>query len=179
MYLDFELESKGNGILELSQVKNKDNEVQPPVYMKLTGGIIQGWYDEDLEPVKSAVLVQVDKPEEEKSSRQIRDEQLCLNAFYEHGYIDSEEQVCITRDNLLKFINGKLLDKNGIPLPKERLQSEVNPSQKGKFINRLVDRYDYLETIQSAGKTPVGWMLRNEDACESFRRFTNQQDELM
>lgn len=176
---DFEMESKGEGVLELSQVKNKDNEIQPPVYMKLTGGAIDGWYDEDLEPVKSAILVQIDKPEDEKSDRQIHDEQLCLNAFYEHGYVDSDEQVCISRDSLLRFLNGKLLDKNGIPLSKERLQSEVNPSQKGKYLNRLVNRYNYLETIQSTGRTPVGWMLKNEDACESFRRYTDQQNELI
>lgn len=174
--MDFELESKGDGVLELSQTKNKDFEIQLPEYMKLVGGEIDGWFDEDHEPVKSAVLVKIDKPESEKSDRQIHDEQLCLNAFYEHGLIDSEDQIRISRDNLLKFLQGKLLDKNGAPLSKERLQTEVNPNQSTKFIGRLVNRYCYLETIQSAGKTPIGWILRNEEACQSFRRYTSQQE---
>ena len=171
---DFELESKGDGVLELSQIKNKDNEIEPPVYMKLMGGIIDGWYDEDLEHVKSAILVQVDKPENEKSDRQIHDEQLCLSAFREHGYLDAAERVCINRDNFLKYLTGKLTDRKGLPLDKARLQTEINPKQ-GKFVGRLTKTYKMMEVIWGNSQTPLGFMLCTGEMADSVKDYLTQQ----
>lgn len=61
--LDIELSvipAKDDKPMELAQRKSKDAELAPSIYCKLQSVPIAGWFDEDGEPVSSAVAVQVD-----------------------------------------------------------------------------------------------------------------------
>ena len=173
--MDMFLEQKGE-VLKLSQTKNKDNETATPEYLRIYGGVINGWIDSDGFPVTGATITKTEEPEEQKSDKQINDEQLIQSAFKEHGYLDADDRVCITRKNLLKFLNGKLLDKNEQPLDEKRLQGEVNPNQN-KFVGRLV-RTGFIETIQGTGRTPEGWRLSEGVANLSVSTYLKQQAEL-
>lgn len=174
--MNFMLEAVGDA-LRLTQVKSKDGELQKPEYLKLQGGCIDGWFDEDGQPVRSAMIVRSDAPEESKTDRQISEEQLALGAFREYGYLNAEERVCISRDNLLKFLTGRLTDKKGLPLDKGRLQTEVNPNQS-KFVGRLTKVYNLIETIWGARQTPLGFMLCAGEMADSVRNYLTQQNEI-
>lgn len=61
--LDIELSvipAKDDKPMELAQRKSKDAELAPSIFCKLQSVPIAGWFDEDGEPVTSAVAVQVD-----------------------------------------------------------------------------------------------------------------------
>ena len=49
--------SKDHGPIEIVQRKSKDSEMVEPVYVELQSIDIDGWFDEDGEPVSSAILV--------------------------------------------------------------------------------------------------------------------------
>lgn len=174
--MDLFLEKLGDGVIKLSQTKNKDNEIAFPEYMRIQGGQISGWFDDDGFPVTSATMARTEEPEEKKSDKQINDEQLAQAAFREHGYLDSDERVCITRKNLMRYVTGKLLDRNGNPLDDKRIQGELNPNQN-KYVGRLV-RSGFMETIQGNSKTPEGWRLSEGIINMSVRMYLTQQEEL-
>lgn len=174
--MNFQLEALGD-TLRLSQIKSKDGELQKPEYMRLQGGCIDGWFDEDGQPVRSAMVVKADAPEETKTDRQISEEQLALGAFREFGYLNPEERVCISRGNFLKYLTDKLTDKKGSPLNKDRLQSEINPNQN-KFVGRLTKAYNLLETIWGNSKTPQGFMLCAGEMADSVRDYLTQQNQI-
>ena len=63
--LDIEISivpAKGEAPMEIIQRKSKDAELAPTLYATLEKVIIPGWFDEDGEPVTSAVLVQAGEP---------------------------------------------------------------------------------------------------------------------
>jgi phage/plasmid primase-like uncharacterized protein len=63
--LDIEISivpAKGDAPMEIIQRKSKDAELAPTLYATLEKVIIPGWFDEDGEPVTSAVLVQAGEP---------------------------------------------------------------------------------------------------------------------
>ena len=63
--LDIELSvipAKDDKPMELAQRKSKDAELAPSIFCRLQTVPISGWFDEDGEPVTSAVAVQVDAP---------------------------------------------------------------------------------------------------------------------
>ena len=55
--------SKGDKPIEIVQRKSKDAELSQSVFLKLERQDIDGWFDEDNEPVSSAVLAKADAPE--------------------------------------------------------------------------------------------------------------------
>jgi hypothetical protein len=63
--LDIEISivpAKGEAPMEIIQRKSKDAELAATLYATLEKVIIPGWFDEDGEPVTSAVLVQAGEP---------------------------------------------------------------------------------------------------------------------
>jgi hypothetical protein len=63
--LDIEISivpAKGDAPMEIIQRKSKDAELAATLYATLEKVVIPGWFDEDGEPVTSAVLVQAGEP---------------------------------------------------------------------------------------------------------------------
>lgn len=67
--LDIEISvipAKGDKSIEIVQRKSKDAEMAAPVYVNLEPVAIPGWFDEDGDPVTSAVIVKGEAPPEKK-----------------------------------------------------------------------------------------------------------------
>lgn len=60
--------AKDGAPMELVQRKSKDAELAPTIYAKLEGVTIPEWFDEDGEPVTSAVLVEAEAPERKQGT---------------------------------------------------------------------------------------------------------------
>lgn len=75
--------------LDLVQRKSKDAEMAKPLSAKLDSVAIDGWIDEDGEPVKSAVLVVTGEPDEpargKKETRMAVHQKMFTQAWKEHG----------------------------------------------------------------------------------------------
>ncbi len=52
-----------DGYLTLNQTKQRDIEKLPPLQVHLRGAVIEGWFDEDGEPVRSAVVESIEEAE--------------------------------------------------------------------------------------------------------------------
>tara|TARA_R110000868_G_scaffold132888_1_gene344139 strand:- start:2501 stop:4501 length:2001 start_codon:yes stop_codon:yes gene_type:complete len=136
--LDIEISiipAKDGQPLEIVQRKQKDGELAEPLYARIEGVVIPGWFDEDGEPVKSAVLEMVDAPVKQKASDKTLAKHLKL--FEDAWLKDGEEingQLYISKSALRDYIDRTLFDGNGGNKP----ANMVNQNQEGKLINRLV-----------------------------------------
>jgi phage/plasmid primase-like uncharacterized protein len=76
--------AKGDKPIEIVQRKSKDAEMAEPVYVRLEKQEIDGWIDEDGDPVSSAVLIKADAPE--KDDGKLRSaKKLFENMWHESG----------------------------------------------------------------------------------------------
>jgi putative DNA primase/helicase len=82
--------------MEIIQRKSKDAEIAETMYCRLDSVAIRGWYDEDNEPVTSAVVRQVDaseKKEKAKAPSQIDKHRKLIERAYWHGGAEVREDM--------------------------------------------------------------------------------------
>lgn len=167
--MDFQLK-ECNGVLMLSQEKNKDYEKSQPIYMTLQG--VQICMDDISE--SSAVLVSADKPEDEvKDVTRQNDEVICLEAFKAFG-MEHNGVVTITIEDFKRHCKGKLTDRKGKPYDGNTFINQFNPNQ-GKFISRLLG-YRVVEYTDENKRN----RLRLTDTAMLFlyHSYKNQQPDL-
>lgn len=152
--IDFQygLEQNAEGVVTLTQSKNKDGEKNVKKSFRLRPVDLTGLADEDGDPVTSCVLEPCDPPEPVAvlTERRIADIKYAKAAFLEHGYLE-HGAVCLDRYNFKAFMRGKLTDKSGKPLTEDAFTLQFNPNQHGRFISRLVDT-NTIEVVENGSK---------------------------
>ena len=133
--LDIEISvvpAKGDKSIEIVQRKSKDAEMAAPIYVDLESVEIPGWFDEDGEPVTSAVIVKGEAPPEmQKSTGFVSFEK----AWFDSGAEERGGAPYVTRSALVDY--GQ---KNGLEGTKQkRITDAVKPDfVSGSFIAPLI-----------------------------------------
>jgi len=138
--------SKDGRPLEIIQRKQKDGELAEPLYGRIESVPISGWFDEDGDAVTSATLELVATPD--KPATQADKKLNEHKKLFEDAYLDSGErlegQLYISKSALKEYINIKLFNGDG----GKNATNMVNPGQKNKFINRLIESNTVREHLE-------------------------------
>jgi putative DNA primase/helicase len=142
--------------LEIVQRKQKDGELAEPLYARIEGLVIPGWFDEDGEPVKSATLVLVDAPIKQTAADNKMQEhrKMFENAWFDSGAEDIKGEPYISRSAFKEY-----LDKQGIA--KATVQKMLNPSESSRFIGKLINS----NILRSEGH---GWVVNDKLMAQSM-----------
>ena len=151
--LDIEISvipGKDNQPMQLVQRKSKDAEIAEPIFLDLQQVTIPGWYDEDNQPVTSAITIQAEAPAAptKKDSKIDGHRKTWENAWWASG--------AETRDELPYLSRSALKDKLTQDGNAERtVRNMINPSYNDKLIGALLQ----ADMIQS---TEHGWVMVDE-----------------
>lgn len=124
--------SKNGGPLEIVQRKSKDSELSEPVFCDLSSVEIKGWFDEDGDPVKSAVIEITDAPPKKVKESPINEKiKLFSNAWFGSGAEKNENgNPYISRSALADY-----LEKNKYSLTS--IKQMLAPGKEDKLIGML------------------------------------------
>jgi phage/plasmid primase-like uncharacterized protein len=142
--------------LEIVQRKQKDGELAEPLYARIEGLVIPGWFDEDGEPVKSATLVLVDAPIKQTAADNKMQEhrKMFENAWFDSGAEDLKGEPYISRSAFKEY-----LDKQGIA--KATAQKMLNSNETSRLIGKLINS----NILRSEGH---GWVVNDKLMAQSM-----------
>ena len=123
---------KGDAAMQIVQRKSKDAEEAEPIFASLKSVAIKGWFDEDGEPVTSAVLVAEDAPPERKRDSKLDGHRKTLERAWWAGGAEVREDAPYVSRSILK----DLLTKDGNA--ERTVRNMVNPSYPDKIIGALI-----------------------------------------
>ena len=157
--LDIEISvipSGPNQPLQLVQRKSKDAEIASPIFMDLQQVTIPRWYDEDNQPVTSAVPVQASAPPapSKKDSKIDAHRKMWENAWWASGAEVINEQPYLSRSALKDKLTA---DGNA----ERTVRNMINPSYNDKLIGALLQ-----SGLISA--TEHGWTMIDETQASSM-----------
>lgn len=157
--LDIEISivpAKDGQPLEIVQRKQKDGELAEPLYARIEGIVIPGWFDEDGEPVKSATLELVDAPVRltAADNKLMEHRKMLENAWFDSGAEDLKGKPFISRDALKQY-----LDKQGIA--KATIQKMLNSNETSRLIGKLINS-NILNTEAH------GWVVNDKLMAQSM-----------
>jgi phage/plasmid primase-like uncharacterized protein/KaiC/GvpD/RAD55 family RecA-like ATPase len=120
--------------LEIVQRKQKDAELSEPLYARITAIVIPGWFDEDGEPVKSAVLELVDAPIKATAAdnKLMEHRKMFENAWLDSGAEDLKGEPYISRSAMKEYLEKQNISKT-------TAQKMLNPSESSRFIGKLIN----------------------------------------
>lgn len=151
--LDIEISivaAKDNTPMEIHQRKSKDAELSQPLYAALHQVEIPGWFDEDGNPVNSAVLVQEEAPKQApKESPYSSWRKVFEAAWWDSGAELAEGKPYLTRSALLDYMTGTM------GTPESTAQKYLKPSVKEGIVSALVPS-GYMKAHDK------GWVVVNE-----------------
>ena len=127
--------SKGeNRTIKLINRKMKDGPDGSEAFFELTTVPIQGWVDEDGEPVSSAILVKVDAPPDrpKKESKLLSCQKLFDSAWWETGTEIHDGKPYISRSALREYLKVKL------NLSSSTAAQHVKPSDTERTVGTLI-----------------------------------------
>jgi len=116
--------------MQIVQRKSKDAEMAAPVYVDLDSVAIPGWFDEDGEPVTSAVIVKGEPPPETQKASGFKSFE---KAWWESGTEDRGGAPYLTKSALIE--HG---EKNGLIGTKSKTWRNIL-REDGTFIKPLID----------------------------------------
>jgi putative DNA primase/helicase len=120
--------------IQIVQRKSKDAEEAAPVFASLKLVQIKGWFDEDGEPVSSAVLVAEDAPpERKKESKLDGHKKLFISAWWASGAEVVDDLPYISRSALMDYIVSKSKPK----ISEASARQYCKPSVQDKLIGSL------------------------------------------
>jgi putative DNA primase/helicase len=157
--LDIEISvipSGPNQPLQLVQRKSKDAEIASPIFMDLHQVTIPRWYDEDNQPVTSAVPIQASAPAapSKKDSKIDAHRKMWENAWWASGAEVVNEQPYLSR--------SALKDKLATDGNAERtVRNMINPSYNDKLIGALLQA-GMIEP------TDHGWIMVDQTQASSM-----------
>jgi phage/plasmid primase-like uncharacterized protein len=157
--LDIEISvipGKDNQPMQLVQRKSKDAEMAEPIHLDLQQVTIPGWYDEDNQPVTSAITTQAEAPAAptKKDSKIDGHRKTWENAWWASG--------AEVRDDLPYLSRSALKDKLTQDGNAERtVRNMINPSYNDKLIGALLQ----ADMIQN---TEHGWVMVDEVNASSM-----------
>lgn len=152
--LDIEISvipAKDGQPMQIVQRKSKDAELAQNVYLELQQVTITGWYDEDNQPVTSAVTIQAEAPKEvihKKESKLDGFRKTWEAAWWASGAEDLGGSPYLSRSAL----KDKLTQDGNA---ERTVRNMVNPSYSDKLIGALLQS----EVIES---TEHGWIVVDE-----------------
>jgi phage/plasmid primase-like uncharacterized protein len=157
--LDIEISvipGKDNQPMQLVQRKSKDAEMAEPIHLNLQQVTIPSWYDEDNQPVTSAIPIQAEAPAAptKKDSKIDGHRKTWENAWWASG--------AEVRDELPYLSRSALKDKLTQDGNAERtVRNMINPSYNDKLIGALLQ----ADMIQN---TEHGWIMVDEVNASSM-----------
>lgn len=138
--------------LEIVQRKSKDAEIAETIYCRLDSVAIRGWYDEDGDPVTSAVVRQVDaseKKEKAKAPTQLEKHRKLIERGYWHGGAEVREDMPYISRSSFK----EMLENDGIA------PSSVKNYVKASYQNGPVSNLINSEMIAAYEH---GWIVTDQ-----------------
>jgi putative DNA primase/helicase len=157
--LDIEISivpSKDGQPLEIIQRKQKDGELAEPLYARIAPIVIPGWFDEDGEPVTSAVLEIVEAPIRATAAdnKLMEHRKMFENAWFDSGAEDLNGEPYISRSALKEY-----LDKQGIA--KATVQKMLNSNETSRLVGKLINS-NILRTEAH------GWVVNDQLMVQSM-----------
>ena len=141
--------------MQLVQRKSKDAELAPTVYLQLETVTIPSWYDEDNQPVTSAVIIESNAPAEPKKDSKIETHRKMFeNAWWACGAEERDGAPYLSRSAL----KDKLLQDGNA---ERTVRNMVNPSYGDKLIGALIN----AEVIEAKEH---GWVVTNDVQASSM-----------
>lgn len=141
--------AKGDQPIQIVQRKSKDAEEAQPVYARLDVIPINGWFDEDGEPVKSAILVAEEAPPERKKESKVDvHRKTWERAWWASGTETRNDMPYLSRSAL----KDKLLNDGNA---ERTVRNMINPSYTDKLIGGLIQA-DIIESFEH------GWVMVDE-----------------
>ena len=131
--LDIEISivpAKDNQPMQIIQRKSKDAELAEPLAAELVSVQIPNWFDEDGEPVTSAVLQMSNKVVVQKSSKMDIHRQLWEKAWFASGAEVLDEKPFLTRSALREYLKGENYADQSV-------KNMLNPANTDKMIGCL------------------------------------------
>jgi len=159
--LDIEISvvpGKDGAPMQIVQRKSKDAELAQPIYVELQQVTIPGWYDEDGQPVTSAVVVQaeaVDTASRKESSKIEAHRKTFENAWWASGCEERNGRPYLSRSAMIAHLTEKL------SLSEASARQYIKPSIPGKPIADLLTA-EIIEAFEH------GWVVVNEAHASSM-----------
>jgi hypothetical protein len=125
---------KGDAPMEIIQRKSKDSELAEPLYCTLESVAIEGWIDEDGEPVSSAVIEFADAPvKAQKESTFDKNLRLFKNAWWRSGAeVGVGGMPVLSKSALIQYLVDEGL------YAEKAVRNQVTASKHNGFIGTLV-----------------------------------------
>lgn len=158
--LDIEISvvpAKAEAPLELVQRKSKDSELAEPLYFTLRQVPIPGWFDEDGEPVTSAVLEPAEAPKKkEKDSKLTSMTKLLKEGWYATGMEMVNDQPYVSKSALIEYL---IKDKG---FSEANAKQSVKPSDTSRMIGVM--------TVAGMVKPEAhGWVIIDPELASSLQ----------
>lgn len=155
--------AKGDTPIQIVQRKSKDAEEAEPIYAELQSVAINGWLDEDGEPVKSAVLVAAQAPPERKKESKLDTwRHMFESAWWDSGAEIANGKPFVSRSALLDYLKIKL------DLSEAYAQQYLKPSVTDKLIGALI----LAEMVERNG---AGFAVICQNMADNMTRAKNGQ----
>lgn len=124
--------AKGDGPMQIVQRKSKDAEEAKPVYANLSIVHINGWFDEDGEPVGSAVLTQAEPPVERKKDSKLESYKKMLGEIWFGADAEMVDGMpYVSKSVLAEQLRAKL------NVSEATVRQHLKPSEHDRFIGIL------------------------------------------
>ena len=153
--------------LEIVQRKSKDAEIAETIYCRLDSVAIRGWYDEDGDPVTSAVVRQVDaseKKEKAKAPTQLEKHRKLIERGYWHGGAEVREDMPYISRSAFK----EMLENDGIA------PSSVKNYVKASYQNGPVANLINSEMIAAYEH---GWIVTDQVMASALLMAKKEDEE--
>lgn len=164
--LDIEISivpAKNDTPIQIVQRKSKDAELASDLFCTLETVAIPGWFDEDNEPVTSAVVERADGAVEKPKQDSLLNE--CIKLF-ERGWFDSKCEInngnpYISNSAMKSFLVGNM------NYSENKAKSEMQPDNKNSFIFILKNAEKIIENN-------FGYMVIDDVLSSAFRLFNGK-----
>lgn len=166
--LDIEISvvpAKSDEPMQIVQRKSKDAELAQPVYARLKSVEIPGWFDEDGDPVTSAVLEQSHdepstSPANRKESKLASHIKTFTNCWFGGGAEERNGSPYISRSAMLAYL------VTGMGLSEASAKQYVKPSVSGKMVHDLIQA-GVLEPLEH------GWFVADNTLASQLLMSKN------
>lgn len=145
--------ARGDVPMQIVQRKIKDGPETPPVSAELRSVAINGWLDEDGEPVTSALVVVVDTPSERvKESALDKHRRLFENAWWDAGAEDRRGVPYVSRSAFMSYLLTSGMAKSEASAKQAAKPSDTNRPIGALTLAGLIEPFEH------------GWRVK----CEVF-----------
>lgn len=124
------VEKSESGTLVLTQTKQRDAEIQEPIHLRLVSHEIDGWLDEDGEPVTSAVLEAV-KEDEKRTIEATAEISVLMSAWLYSNHSLALGYPSITEEELRGYM------RDGLGWSRDKVKKAFAGDRGSRFLGKL------------------------------------------